>query len=232
MNMVSPLNLLVETPDFQSFEYILEEDNLKKGTAKNLFIKGPYILAGEVNRNKRIYDIEEVVNEVDRYDNEMIRNKRALGELNHPTTAEVDLERACHMVTELKANDGKNKVYVGKSKVLVNTPMGKIVAGLIQDGVQVGVSTRSLGKLIEEDGGCGISKVQDLRLVAIDVVADPSFPKALVNGILESKQFICSMDGKFEEYYEKLERSLQTLPKHNTEQYLREQVLEFIKKLV
>lgn len=227
--MVDALNLLVESPDFKSFEYIVEEENLKVGTEKSLYIKGPYILAGEVNRNKRKYNVNEVFEEVNRYEQEMIRNKRSLGELNHPTTAEVNLERACHMVTELKPIDTERKIYEGKSKVLTNTPMGSICAGLIKDGVQVGVSTRSLGKLVESTGG--INEVQDMRLVAVDVVADPSFPKAFVNGILESKQFIVSQDGKFEEYYDQLERGLRDLPRKDVDAYLREQVLLFINKL-
>lgn len=220
--------LLVETPDLQSFQYVVEEQNLKTGTEKKLYIEGPYMMAGDVNRNKRVYDLQEMVNEVKRYSDTMITSKRALGELNHPTSAEVDLERACHMVTEMRQDDN---VFYGKSRVLTSTPMGKIVEGLIQDGVQVGVSSRALGKLMPMEGKKDVNLVKEMRLIAVDCVADPSFPKAFVNGILESKQFVCQMDGSVEEMYEQLENALDHLPRHDVDSYLREQALDFIKKL-
>ena len=178
-------SLIVEAPDPKDLEYVLEEKNLKG--EKSLYIQGPYMMAGEENRNRRVYSEKEMYSEVARYSDEFISTKRALGELNHPTTAEVDLGRACHMITELKM-DGN--VVFGKSKVLTNTPCGKIVEGLIQDGVQVGVSSRALGKLTPMEGKSDVNVVEEMKLIAIDCVADPSFPKAFVNGILESKQFI------------------------------------------
>ena len=146
-----------------------------------------------------------------------------MGELNHPTTAEVDLERACHVVTELKQKDN---IFYGKSKVL-STPCGQIVKSLVMDGVKVGVSSRALGKLDETPSG--ISQVKDMKLIAIDCVADPSFPKAFVNGILESKQWVLASDGKFEEIYNKFENSVKNLPKKDLDNYLREQIISFIK---
>ena len=121
-------NLIVEAPDPKELEYVLEEKNLQGG--KSLYIQGPYMMAEGENRNHRIYSADEMLSEVKRYNEEFVSTKRALGELNHPTTAEVDLGRACHMVTELKM-DGD--VVYGKSKVLTNTPCGKIVEGLIQE---------------------------------------------------------------------------------------------------
>tara|TARA_R100000353_G_C6499066_1_gene193752 strand:+ start:238 stop:915 length:678 start_codon:yes stop_codon:yes gene_type:complete len=216
-------NLIVEAPDPKDLEYVLEEKNLKG--EKSLYIQGPYMMAGEENRNHRVYSEQEMLSEVDRYTNEFINTKRALGELNHPTTAEVDLGRACHMVTELRMDDN---IVFGKSKVLTNTPCGKIVEGLIQDGVQVGVSSRALGKLTPMEGKKDVNVVEEMKLIAIDCVADPSFPKAFVNGILESKQFICSENGTFEEVYENFEKGIASLPKKEVEAYLREQVLSFI----
>ena len=105
--------LLVEKTDPSEFEYIVEEQNGK--SESRLYIKGPYMMASDVNKNKRVYDLDNMVQEVTRYDQEMIRTDRAMGELNHPTTAEVDLERACHIVTEMK-QDGN--VFYGKSKVI------------------------------------------------------------------------------------------------------------------
>ena len=175
--------------------------------------------------NKRIYDSFEMDREVARYKTEMIETKRAMGELNHPTKAEVDLERACHLVVEMKK---EGNTYVGKSKVL-STPRGSIVKSLISDGVKVGMSTRALGKLNESNNG--VSRVSDFRLVAVDCVADPSCPSAFVNGILESKQFVLRDDGSFEEYYDKLSESLSTLPKKEVESYLKEQILLFINNI-
>jgi hypothetical protein len=154
----------------------------------------------------------------------MIRTQRAMGELNHPTSADVDLERACHLVTEMYT-DGN--VYVGKSKVL-STPCGLIVKSLINDGVKVGMSSRALGTLEE---GTKCNTVRNMRLIAVDCVADPSCPKAFVNGILESKQFVVAEDGKFEELYSKFENSISSLPKKDVDKFLREQILKFISRL-
>lgn len=216
--------LIVETPtNNNDFEYIVEEKNSSQ--PRNFFIKGPYMMAEGANRNKRIYSLQEMKREVDRYTNEMIKLGRAMGELNHPTTADVDLGRACHLVTEL-TQDGN--VFYGKSKVL-STPTGLIVRSLIDDGVKVGMSTRGLGQLVAESSG--INRVKDFRLVAIDCVADPSFPKAFVNGILESKQYVLNMDGSFQEQYESFEKNISKLPLKNKDEYLRKAVLNFINKL-
>jgi hypothetical protein len=155
----------------------------------------------------------------------MIKEGRAMGELNHPTTADVDLTRACHIITELK-QDGN--VFYGKSKIL-STPTGLIVRSLIEDGVKIGVSTRGLGQLVAESNG--VNRVKDFRLVAVDVVADPSFDKAFVNGILESKQYVLEADGSFAELYDKFEKGISTLPNKNKDEYLRQTILSFINKL-
>lgn len=219
------LNLLVENTPEQSFEYIVEENT--NSNKSNMYIHGVFMEAEKINKNNRIYPLEEMNREVERYIKEMVAQGRAMGELNHPTTADVDLERACHMVTELKQEGSK---FIGKSKVL-STPCGKIVESLIQDGVKVGMSTRSLGKLTE--GTDGINKVGDMRLVAVDCVADPSCTDAFVNGILENKQWICNNDGKFVPVYERMEQQLSTLPKNSDQlkSYITEQIVQFINKL-
>ena len=216
--------LLIETPaPKEQFEYILEEKN--SNSPANLYIKGPYIMVDETNRNKRYYPASEMRREVDRYIKEMVETKRSMGELNHPTSVEVNPERACHMVVDLK-NEGK--FYYGKSKVL-STPMGMIVRSLIQDGVTMGMSTRALGQLCEESNG--VNRVNDVKLIAVDCVADPSCPKAFVNGILESKQWVVNKKGELEEAYEGFERSITTIPKHQREKYLIEQITAFIDKI-
>ena len=217
--------LLVETTDPSEFEYIIEEKNSKSdGT---IYIKGPYAMAEGINKNKRSYCPQEMATEVKRYTEQMINTKRALGELNHPTSADVDLERACHLVTELAPSSSDSNVYIGKSKVL-STPSGLIVQSLIRDGCSVGMSTRSLGKLVPMEGQGDASRVKDMRLVAIDCVADPSVGEAFVNGILESKQYVLDSYGQYVEAYESLEAGLSKLPKKDVESYIKESVLTFI----
>lgn len=218
------LRLLVETPaSEEQFEYIEEQKNIKGQSIMK--IRGPYMACEEVNKNKRIYTESDMEREVNRYVQEMVMPKRALGELNHPASAEVDLERACHMVTSLR-KDG-NVIY-GESIVL-STPVGQIVRSLINDGVKVGMSSRALGQLEEQSDG--INRVNEMRLIAVDCVADPSCPKAFVNGILESKQYVLGMDGKLEEVYESFEKSIRGLPKHDVASFLKEQIMSFLAKL-
>lgn len=221
-------NLLVETPDTGSFEYILEEKNLKPGETPSLKIRGPYLMAEGVNRNGRRYKRKEMEEEVKRYTADMINQQRAMGELNHPTSADVDLERACHVVTSLEQDSSDKNIWIGESKVL-STPCGKIVQSLITDGVKVGVSSRSLGKL--NPGHDGINQVVDMRLVAIDCVADPSYSDAFVDGILENKTWICDSSGKFHQVYDTLKEGLDNLPKKDVNDYISSQVVDFITKL-
>ncbi len=220
-NMSQVYNLLVESPSYE-LKYLVEEQN--RNSPSNMWFNGPMLMANKPNRNNRVYPLEEMVKEVNRYTDEMIRNNRATGELNHPTAPEVNLERACHMVTELK-QDGD--IFIGKSKVL-STPMGQVVRSLMLDGVKLGVSSRALGRVDEKHG---IGHVSDFRLVAIDVVADPSVPTAFVNGILESKKWVLADNGEFEPFYEKLERSISNLPSHGKKEYLKECIIEFINAL-
>ena len=213
--------LLVEKTDPAEFEYIVEEKNNK--SESRLYIKGPYMMASDVNKNKRVYDLDNMVQEVTRYSDEMIKTDRAMGELNHPTTAEVDLERACHIVTEMK-QDGN--IFYGKSKVL-QTPCGTIVKQLVLDGVRVGMSSRALGK-IDQESDSEIGHVTEMKLVAIDCVADPSYSDAFVNGILESKQWILNRSGEFEEHFDKFEESLKTLPSRDVDEYFRNKFIQLI----
>ena len=194
------LNLVCENPDLNDqFEIIEEQTN--KDSPSNLFIKGPYMMTEGVNKNKRMYPLHELEREVARYNEEMVKPGRAMGELNHPSTADVDLERACHIVTEMTQD---SNVFYGKSKVL-STPCGKIVRALVNDGVKVGMSSRALGTLEE---GREHNTVKNMNLVAIDCVADPSYPEAFVNGILESKQWVLADDGKDEEIYDNFGRDV------------------------
>lgn len=215
--------LIVDSIDnYANYDYLTEETNNK--STPNLYISGPFMAASEVNRNKRIYDADEMANEVDRYIKEKVNTKCALGELNHPPSADLNLERACHLVVELKR---EGNVWYGKSKVL-NNPCGNVIRSLINDGVQIGMSTRSLGQL--EEYGNGINKVKNMRLIAIDCVADPSYSKAYVNGILESKTYNLDFTNA-EEVYDSFEKSMKNLPKHQLEEYKLQKIKEFFDKL-
>lgn len=219
--------LITEPESYKEFlgslEYVTEKTNASG--SPTMYIKGPYMMADGVNRNKRMYPLAEMSREIERYKREMVMENRSMGELNHPTTADVDLERACHMVVEMW-QDGN--VFYGKSKVL-STPCGLITKALINDGVKVGMSSRALGKLLHEKSG--VSTVSEMRLVAIDCVADPSYSSAFVNGILESKQWVLDVNGTYEPAYEKFERSLSSLPNKEKEFYIRENIIKFINSI-
>lgn len=176
-------------------ELISEEDvqiikEAAEGGGKNYFIVGPYLQAEVVNKNKRRYPIDVMESEVQRYTNEYVKRNRAFGELGHPATPTINLDRASHLVTELK-RDGNN--YIGKARVL-DTPMGKIVKTLIDEGCQLAVSSRGLGTLIPMEGVNIVQKNFRLATPA-DIVADPSAPDAFVQGVMESADWVY-VDGK------------------------------------
>lgn len=151
---------------------------------KNYFIEGIFMQSEKVNRNGRMYERKILFNEADRYNKEYVQKSRAMGELGHPDGPSLNLERVCHYIVEMTF-DGDN--VMGKAKIL-DTPYGKIVKSLIDDGVKLGVSTRGMGTL-EEKNGVKMVK-EDFMLTAVDVVADPSAPDAFVNGIMEGKEWV------------------------------------------
>lgn len=216
------LKLITQTPITEGLDYLIEEGN--KDKPANLYVQGVYMVAEEKNRNNRIYSAEEMAREVQRYNEEFVKRSRALGELEHPQSATVNSERACHLITELKM-DG-NKV-IGKSKVL-STPLGEVLKSLIRDGVQVGMSSRCLGELTNKEG---VNHVKNMKLIAVDCVADPSAPGAFVNGILESKSFVLKQNGQYEELYDQFQSALATLPRHDVDLYLKESIIRFINAL-
>ena len=162
-------------------EYLVEETNGKK----NYKIKGIFLQAEMKNRNGRVYPMEVLEKEVLRYNKEFINKKRAFGELGHPDGPTVNLERVSHMITKLHP-DGKN--FIGEAKIM-DTPYGKIVKGLIDEGAQLGVSSRGMGSLIQRNGANYVK--DDFYLAtAADIVADPSAPDAFVQGIMENKEWV------------------------------------------
>jgi hypothetical protein len=167
--------------EIQNAEYLVEDN----GGKKSYKIKGIFLQSDLKNRNGRVYPKEVLENEVARYNREFINKKRAFGELGHPDGPTVNLERVSHMITKLTP-DGKN--FIGEAKIM-DTPYGKIVKGLIDEGAQLGVSSRGMGSIIQRNGANYVK--DDFYLAtAADIVADPSAPDAFVEGIMESKEWV------------------------------------------
>jgi hypothetical protein len=162
-------------------EYLVEEKNGKK----EYKIRGVFLQSNVKNRNGRVYPREILVREVNRYTKEFINKNRAFGELGHPDGPTVNLERVCHMVKSL-IPDGDN--FIGEAKIM-DTPYGKIVKGLIDEGAQLGVSSRGMGSIVTRNG---VNYVKDdfYLATAADIVADPSAPDAFVEGIMESRNWV------------------------------------------
>lgn len=176
------MKFLVEQYDTDQFTVINESDG-KKG----LYITGPFIQMDVVNGNRRIYPSEYIPTQIDRYITEKIKTDRAVGELNHPNHPEVNYERACIKIVEL-TRQGSD--YHGKAKVLESLPLGSIVAGLLREGVKIGVSSRALGSLKTRHDGVKIVQPDYKLMTAADVVSEPSAPDALVTAIMESKEWV------------------------------------------
>ena len=167
--------------EVQNAEYIVEEKNGKKEHK----IKGVFLQSEIKNRNGRVYPEAILAREVYRYNKEFINKNRAFGELGHPDGPTVNLDRVSHMVTKLYP-DGKN--FMGEAKI-VDTPMGRIVKSLIDEGAQLGVSSRGMGTL-EQRNGANYVKNDFYLATAADIVADPSAPDAFVEGIMEGKEWV------------------------------------------
>ena len=167
--------------EVQSAEYLVEETNGKK----EYKIRGIFLQSDVKNRNGRVYPREVLVREVNRYNKDFVERKRAFGELGHPDGPTVNLERVSHMITKLSSS---GKDFIGEAKIM-NTPYGKIVKGLIDEGAQLGVSSRGMGSIMNRNG---VNYVKDdfYLATAADIVADPSAPDAFVEGIMEAKEWI------------------------------------------
>jgi hypothetical protein len=179
-----------------------------KNGVKSLFIQGPFLVGEQKNRNGRIYPIGTLAKEVDRYNEEYVKNNRAFGELGHPDSPSINLDRVSHMIVSLK-QEGNN--FVGKAKIL-ETPMGKIAKALMEGGATLGVSSRGMGSLKEVNG---VNVVQDdyYLATAADIVADPSAPGAFVQGIMEGKEWVWNNGVVHEvnivEYHEQMKKAKQ-----------------------
>ena len=166
----------------EDVEYLFEQDAEGK---KNYKIRGPFLQAEIKNRNGRIYPLSILEKEVGRYNKEYIQKNRAFGELGHPDGPTVNLERVSHMITGLHP-DGNN--FIGEAKIM-DTPYGKIVKNLIDEGASLGVSSRGMGSL-EPRRGVNFVKDDFYLATAADIVADPSAPNAFVEGIMEGREWV------------------------------------------
>jgi hypothetical protein len=213
------MKLITET--VQDINILTEEKNGQK----HYFIEGVFMQAEAKNRNGRVYPMAVMEKELGRYQNEYVKTNRAMGELGHPEGPTVNLERVSHLIKDLRLEG--NDVY-GKAKIL-DTPYGKIVRNLIDEGVKLGVSSRGMGSLKEQDG---VNVVQeDFMLAAVDVVADPSAPNAFVNGIMEGREWIWDGGVLKPVEVENYKRIIEKTSSRNLEEQAMKLFKDFISKL-
>ena len=179
----------------------------KSNCKKRFIIEGIFAQAETKNRNGRVYPLPVMEKAVGKYDTDQVSKGRAVGELNHPEGPTVNLDKVSHKIDSLKF-DGNN--VVGRATVL-DTPMGKIVEGLLDGGVGLGVSTRGMGSLMQQNGAMVVK--DDFLLNAIDIVQDPSAPGAFVNGIMEGVEWIWNNGIIEARTIEKMETEIKTAPR-------------------
>lgn len=190
---------------FEQNTIIVEE---KLGKGKEYFIEGVFLQSEVKNRNGRMYPESTMDREVKRYVENYVAKNRAYGELGHPDTPSINLDRVSHIITDLR-KEGTN--YIGKAKIL-DTPMGKIARGLLDGGANLGVSSRALGSLKMNKEGVQIVQDDFMLSTAADIVADPSAPDAFVRGIMESVDWVF-VDGQFEQrQIEQTKKIIQNTP--------------------
>ena len=210
----------------EELDFLVEEKNSSE--PQKYYITGPYCMANSPNQNGRIYQLDEMTNEVARYTDTMVKTRRAIGEMNHPQSTEVNPVNACHLVTELKQN---GNYFMGKSLIL-DTPMGQLLKSLVKDKIQMGISTRGLGNLAESSNG---KTVSNFHLICLDVVHQPSVQNAMLESILESKEWLVGTDGRIIEVaqnaFSNLKEGLAKLPRHETDAFLKEHLMKFISAL-
>ena len=179
----------------------------KENGEKKYVIEGVFAQADKKNRNGRVYPKPILEKAVNKYVKEQVKTHRAVGELNHPEGPTVNLDKVSHLITDLKF-EGTN--VVGKAQVLP-TPMGKIVEGLLEGGVQLGVSTRGMGSLVQKNGAMEVGK--DFILSTVDIVQDPSAPEAFVNGVMEGVDWVWNNGILSPQVIEEMETEIRTAPK-------------------
>jgi hypothetical protein len=216
------MKLITETID--DVKYLTET---AENGSKKLYIEGTFLVGEQVNKNRRMYKMDTLRREVQRYNEEFVKTNRALGELGHPDTPSINLERVSHKIVSL-VEDGNT--FYGKALVL-DTPYGQIVKNFIDNGVNLGVSSRALGSLAMTKEGYNLVQ-DDLRLAtAADIVADPSAPGAFVNGIMENREWLI-VDGKFiEEDFDRAKKQIQKASSKQIERVALELFENYLRKL-
>jgi len=210
----------------EELDFLVEEKNSSE--PQKYYITGPYMMANKANQNGRVYQLDEMTKEVGRYMTDMVKTRRAIGEMNHPQSTEVNPVNACHLVTELRQN---GDYFMGKSLIL-DTPMGQLLKSFVKDKIQMGISTRGLGNLSESSNG---KTVSNFHLICLDVVHQPSVQNAMLESILESKEWLVGTDGRIIEValnaFSNLKGGLAKLPRHETDAFLKEHLMKFISAL-
>ena len=191
------------TEQIEDIEILTEESEGKKNT----YIKGIFLQTEITNRNGRMYKYDTMSREVNKYNEEFVKRGRALGELGHPEGPQINLDRVSHKIVDLYP-EGKN--FIGKAKLL-ETPMGKIAKNLLEEGVQLGVSSRGLGS-IKKEGTTSVVADDFILATAADIVADPSAPDAFVEGIYEGKEWVMEGNRIKEVHIEQIKQALDTAP--------------------
>ena len=191
------------TEEIEQVDFIVENRDGKK----SMYIEGVFLQGNITNRNGRMYPMETLRKEVGRYNENHIQSGRALGELGHPEGPTVNLDRVSHKIVSLKES-GSN--FVGKAKIL-GTPMGKIAANLVEEGVKLGVSSRGIGSLKAPREGINVVGDDFMLATAADIVADPSAPDAFVEGIMEGKDWVWDGGILRERYAQKTYKQINTL---------------------
>ena len=210
------LFLITEAENYfdRPLETIVESIKQNDGTvSKQYFVEGPFIQTEVKNRNGRNYGKRLMEACVSKYVKERMDPNfglRSFGELGHPEGVEINLDKVCMYTTKL---DWQSNDCIGKAKVLSNHPCGRILQTFLDDKLRIGVSTRGLGALSENENSDGSKDVEAYEMIAIDSVADPSAPRGFVDGILENKQYIVQDNGIILECYDGLERSVSVLPR-------------------
>jgi len=189
--------------EIESVEFLVENRNGKK----SMYIEGVFLQGNIKNRNGRMYPMETLRKEVARYNENHVQSGRALGELGHPDTPTVNLDRVSHKIVSLKES-GAN--FIGKAKIL-GTPMGKIASSFIDEGVKLGVSSRGIGSLKPTREGVNIVSDDFMLATAADIVADPSAPDAFVEGIMEGKDWVWDGGILREKFAHKTYKTINTL---------------------
>ena len=200
----------------------------KEDGGKNYFIEGVFMQGEIKNRNGRKYPINTLLKEVKRYNTEYVEKNRAYGELGHPQGPTINLERVSHMIKELY-QDGNN--IMGKAKIMTETPMGKIVKNLMDEGAKLGVSSRGMGTLKQDRDGTNVVSSDFQLATAADIVADPSAPDAFVEGVMEGVEWLQVDDRWIPQYIEKTQQEIRKASRAELQEAKVAAFAKFLKQL-